>query len=167
MLKYTVAGVVAIALVCLISSSVWALDVGQAAPGFKLADQFGKVWDVSALKGSVVVVIAADKHSGRGMDPWVKGLKEKYGSKIVLLGLLDLRDVPGIGRGIARYRIRRETSDPLMLDFKGNVADDYLVNSRNPIVVVIGKNLAVKAVAKSGYSESGYASIASAIDAAL
>jgi len=167
MLKYAWPGALAIVFLCLLSSSVSALDVGRTAPGFKLADQFGKVWDLSALKGSVVVVVAADRDSGRGMDPWMQGLKAKYGGKIVLLGLLDLRGVPGIGRGIARAKIRGETSDPLMLDFGGDVADAYMVNPKNPTVVVIGKSQVVKAVAKSAYSESGFASIASAIDSAL
>ncbi len=167
MLRYVLPGALALVFVCSLSLAVCALDIGQSAPAFKLMDQFGKVWDSSAIKGNVIVVVAADRDSGRSMEPWMNGLKAKYGSRIVLLGLLDLRGVPGIARGFTRSRIRKETKDPLMLDFDGDVADNYLVNSKNPVVVVIDKGLVVKAVSKSGYSDSALASVTSAIDSAL
>lgn len=145
----------------------YALDTGQTAPAFKIADQFGKVWDSSQLKDEVVVVVTANRDSGRAMDPWVSKLKAKYGSKITLLGLMDLHTIPGIVRGMAKSRIRKETKDPLMLDFNGKVASNYLVNSKNPTVVVIGKGSIVKAMSTSAFSDSAYNSIIAAADAAL
>lgn len=167
MFRYVLPGALALVLVCSLSLAVCALDVGRAAPAFRLNDQFGKVWDSSAIKGNVIVVVAADSDSGRSMEPWMNGFKARYGSRIMLLGLMDLRGIPGIARGFARSRIRKETKDPLMLDFNGGVSDNYLVNSKNPVVVVIDKSLVVKAVSKSGYSDSAFASVNSAIDSAL
>ena len=84
--------------------------VGEKAPDFSLKDQFGKTWSLSGLNGTVTAIVAADPDSGRLMDPWVSRLKDRYASKgVQIVGLLDLRSVPRIGRGIARSRIRRET----------------------------------------------------------
>ncbi|MCE5322097.1 redoxin domain-containing protein [bacterium] len=144
-----------------------ALQTGEKAPGFKLNDQFGKTWDLSSLSGKVVVVVVANRDSGRAMGPWVDNLKKKYGDKIQLLGLMDLHTIPGIGRGIAKSRIRKETKDPLMLDFNGSTAKAYDVSGKIPVVVVIDQNSVVKAVQKNEYSTDRFKSISNAVDAAL
>jgi peroxiredoxin len=144
-----------------------ALQTGEKAPDFKLNDQFGKTWDLSNLSGSVVVVVVANRDSGRAMGPWVDNLKKKYGDKIQLLGLMDLHTIPGIGRGIAKSRIRKETSDPLMLDFNGSTAKAYDVSSKIPVVVVIDKNAVVKAVQKNEYSADRFKGVSNTIDTLL
>ncbi len=150
-----------------LSSAAMALQLGEKAPDFKLNDQFGKTWELSALSGKVIVVVAANRDSGRAMGPWVDNLKSKYGDKIQLLGLMDLHTIPGIGRGIAKSRIRKETKDPLMLDFNGATAKSYDVSSKVPVVVVIDKSSNIKALQKNDYSEDRFKSISNAIDAAL
>lgn len=144
-----------------------ALQTGSKAPDFNLKDQFDKSWSLSGLSGSVVILVAANSTSGRTMGPWVDGLKARYGSKARVLGLLDLHTVPGIGRGIARSRIRKETSDPMMLDFGGSVGRAYEVSSKYPVVVVIDKSSVVKAIAKTAYGQASFDQITKAVDAAL
>lgn len=166
MFKYFILIITAAALICAVSSA-YALDSGEKAPAFKLSDQFGKVWDSAALKNNVVVLIAANKESGRDMDPWVSKIKAKYLNKVQLIGLMDLHSIPGIARGIARSRIRKETSEPLMLDFGGEVSKAYQVNSKSPVVVVIDKDWTVKAVSNSEYSDKSFNIIANAIDTSI
>lgn len=149
------------------ASSCFALAVGEAAPAFKLSDQFGKSWDVSALRGSVVVVVAANRDSGRAMGPWFQYLKSKYGSRIQLLGLMQLSGIPGFARGIARNRIKKETSDPLMLDFNGATGKLYEVSGKHPVVVVIDKTGVVRAVERINYTVPVGKSVSDAIDVAL
>ena len=144
-----------------------ALQVGQRAPSFDLKDQFDKSWSLSGLDGTVTVLIAADSDSGRAMGPWVDALKAKYAGKIQTLGLLDLHTVPGIGRGIARSRIRKETKDPLMLDFNGSIGRAYGVSSKVPTVVVIDKTGVVRAIVRGAYDQASFSSIATAVDKAL
>ena len=150
-----------------ISSTAMALQMGEKAPDFKLNDQFGKTWELSELSGKVVVVVAANKDSGRDMGPWFDNLKSAYGDKIRLLGLMDLHNIPAIGRGIAKSRIRKETKDPLMLDFKGSIGKAYQTNSKTPVVVVIDKNSVMKAVQSTHYNDGAFKTISSAIDSAL
>lgn len=154
-------------LILSLAVSAMAIDNGTAAPGFDLKDQFGKNWNLSNLRGNVTVVIAANPDSGRLMGPWVDNLKTRYGSKVQIIGLMDLHSVPGIGRGIARSRIRKETSDPLMLDFNGSTARAYSVSDKYPVVAVIDKNGVVRALQKSTFTQQGFNSVARAIDNAL
>lgn len=157
---------IAYALVLALGSGAAALETGAKAPAFKLADQFGKTWDLAALKGQVVVLIVADRDSGRMMDPWMSGLKDKYGSKIQLLGLLDLHTVPWIGRGIAKSRIKNETKDPLMIDFNGATGKAYGVSGKHPVVVVIDKTGDIQNVATT-YSDEAFKAATAAVDKAL
>ena len=80
---------------------------------------------------------------------------------------MDLHTVPGIGRGIARSRIRGETKDRLMLDFDGATARAYSVNSKYPVVVVIDKNGVVQSVQKSVFTNDAFSATTAAIDKSL
>lgn len=167
MRNYRLTGVLVMILAAAVASSAMAVQAGDKAPAFKLEDQFGKLWDSSALKGSVVVVIAANKDSGRAMDPWVGKLKDKYGTKIQLVGLMDLHNLPGIVRGMAKSKIKKETSEPLMLDFNGSTAKTYDVTSQHPVVVVIDKSGIARAVQKTKYTDAAFKTTTAAIDKAL
>jgi len=142
--------------------------VGSQAPDFNLKDQFGKSWNLSGLAGTVTVLVAANSDSGRMMGPWVDNLKSKFANKGVrIVGLLDLHSVPGIGRGIARSRIKRETNDPMMLDFSGNIGRAYGVTSKYPVVVVIDRSGAIRGLAQTTYNQQAFTQITNAVNAAL
>lgn len=144
------------------------VQVGSQAPSFDLKDQFGKSWSLSGLGGTVTILVAANSDSGRLMGPWVDGLKSKFANKgVQIVGLLDLHTVPGIGRGIARSRIKRETNDPMMLDFNGSVGKAYGVASKYPVVVVIDKSGVIKAATKTTFNQQAFAQIVSAANSAL
>ena len=144
-----------------------AIQTGQQAPVFRLSDQFNKTWDLSGLRGNVVVVLAATQESGRAMGPWMDNLKNAYSGRVQILGLMDLHGIPGFARGIARSRIKKETNDPLMIDFSGATARTYEASDNYPVVTVIDKNGVVRVVQRSGYSSQAFGAVRSAIDSAL
>lgn len=157
----------AAALTLALLSGAFATAVGENAPPFDLKDQFGKQWKLADLKDQVTVIVAANPKSGKAMGPWVDNLKLKYAGKIHLLGLMDLHTVPWIGRGIAKSRIKKETSDPLMLDFNGDTSKNYLVSDKYPVVVVIDKNGVVRALRQTDYSREVFEATIEVIDKAL
>lgn len=159
--------IAAAAALAAISTGALALEPGQKAPTFKLQDQFGTTWDLSALRGNVVVLVVADRDSGRAMDPWVSNLKTRFNGKIKLLGMLDLHGVPGLFRGVAKSRIRRETKDPLALDFEGKITRSYGVSSKMPTVVVIDPEGIVQSAQTVAYSAEAFKTTTAAIDKAL
>lgn len=143
------------------------IEAGERAPGFDIKDQFGKTWKLPELKGRVVALVVATADSGRLMGPWVDTLKAQYTDKVTILGLLDLKSVPFIGRGIARSRIKKETKDPMMLDFSGKTSQAYGVSDKAPTVVVIDKNGLIQAIVRQTYTKSSYESVSAAIDKSL
>jgi len=168
-MKNTIVLIVILAMALAVSTLAQpTLQVGSQAPDFSLKDQFGKAWSLSGLNGTITVLVAANTDSGRLMGPWVDGLKAKFANKgAQIIGLLDLHTVPGIGRGIARSRIKRETNDPMMLDFNGSIGRAYGVSSKYPVVVVIDKSGVVKAVTKTTYDQQAFTQIVKAVDTAL
>ncbi len=158
------------ALAVIFATAAWAqqsIEAGERAPAFDMKDQFGKTWKLPELKERVVVLVVATTDSGRLMGPWVDTLKAQYADKVTILGMLDLKSVPSIGRGIAKSRIRKETKDPMMLDFSGKTAQAYGVSGKTPTVVVIDKNGLIQAIARQTYTKSAYESVRSAIDKSL
>ena len=153
--------------ILLLSITASALTVGKKANTFDLEDQSGKVWKLSKLKGSVVVVLTADQESGKLVGPWLENLKIKYSSKIHILGLLDLHTVPALGKWIAKSRIKKLTSEPLMLDFNGSTAKAYSVSNKHPVITVIDKEGVVCSIQKNKFTKAGFAKTKNAIDKAL
>jgi predicted transcriptional regulator len=154
------------ALMLSLAPACSALQIGDQAPAFKLMDQFDKTWELAKLKDSVVVIVAADRDSGQMMAPWIDGLRPRYGGKIQLLGLMDLDGIPGMFRGMARSRIRKETKDPLVIDFEGSTGKAYEVSSKYPMVVVIDKTGVMRAIEKT-HSKDAFTRVTDAIDKAL
>lgn len=167
MAKSILTGVLVTALVLSMALGAFAIETGKSAPDFSLKDQFGKAWSLDGMKGKVTVVIVANPKSGESMGPWVDNLNTTYGNKIEVLGMLDLQSVPGIGRGIAKIRIRRETKEPMMLDFSGDITKSYGVSDDYPVVVVIDKNSVAISIQKVKYSSKAFDSTSAAIDKAL
>ncbi len=143
------------------------LTVGSSAPPFELKDQFDHVWRLADLKGKVVVLMAADQHSGQMMRPWGDNLSPAYGSKIQLLGMLDLHTYSRFLRGIAAATIRSETDKPMMLDFDGTVGSAYEVSSHYPVIVVIDRQGIVRGIQRTAFTKEAFAAAREAIDTAL
>lgn len=150
-----------------VAAAASSLAVGMAAPPFDLKDQFDRAWRFADLKGRVVVVMAADQHSGEMMRPWGDNLSEAYGNQIQLLGLLDLHTYPRFLRGIVGATIRNQTDKPMMLDFEGTIGTAYEVSSRYPVVVVIDRQGIVRGVYKTTFTKDAFAAARDAVEAAL
>jgi predicted transcriptional regulator len=162
----TTAGALAITI-ALITAPAAGLSVGSPAPAFDLKDQFDRTWRLADLNGKIVVLMVADQHSGQAMRPWGDNLSPTYGSKIQLLGLLDLHTYSRFLRGIVAARIRNETNKPMLLDFDGMVGAAYEASSRYPVIVVIDRQGVVRGIQRSTFTREAFAAVREAIDAAL
>lgn len=156
-----------IATLTLITAPTAVLNIGSPAPAFDLKDQFDRVWRLADLRGKVVVLMAADQHSGQGMRPWGDNLSDTFGTQIQLLGLLDLHTYPSFLRIFVAARIRSETGKPMLLDFSGAVGAAYEVSSRYPVIVVIDRQGMVQGIYKTTFTREAFAGAREAIEAAL
>ena len=167
MINFFLSLVLAGLLFCTPSLGAQSLETNKPAPHFSLTDQFGKIWNLDDLKGEVLVVVATNRQSGRTIGPWVDNLKKDYGNRIRVLSLVHIAGVPGFVRGIVRSKIRKETSDTVMIDFSGVTAKNYQVCNDYPVVVVIGRNSIVHNIQKTEYNTKAYKSVRESIDNAL
>ncbi|MGH2349772.1 MAG: peroxiredoxin family protein [bacterium] len=158
-------GALAITLGLLVAPA--GLSVGAPAPAFDLKDQFDRAWRLADLKGKIVVLMVADQNSGQALRPWGDNLSPAYGSKIQLLGLLDLHTYARFLRGIVASRIRNETDKPMLLDFDGTVGGAYEASSRSPVIVVIDRQGTVRGIQKTPFTREAFAAVREAIDTAL
>lgn len=157
----------AVVIAALMTTPAGVLTVGSPAPAFELKDQFDRIWRLTDLRGKVVVVMAADQHSGQDLRPWSDNLTDTFGTKIQLLGLLDLHTYPSFLRVFAAARIRSETDKPMLLDFSGTIGAAYEVSTRYPVVVVIDRQGIVRGVYKTAFTGDGFALARETIEIAL
>lgn len=153
--------------IALLTAPTAVLTLGLPAPAFDLKDQFDRVWRLADLRGKIVVLMAADQHSGQGMRPWGDNLSAAFGTQIQLLGLLDLHTYVSFLRVFVAARIRSETDKPMLLDFSGAIGAAYEVSSRYPVIVVIDRQGMVRGIYKTTFTRDAFAGAREAIEAAL
>ncbi len=128
------------------------IGVGETAPNFTLQDQFDKEFSLKALAGSIVVIFNAGREKSPASAEFGKRLDEKYNTRkesagknrIEIIPVGDLRGVPGVLKSTVKNFIRNKQTDgkpdttPLLLDWKGVIAEKYGCNKSEVNVYVIG-----------------------------
>lgn len=107
--------------------------VGAAAPFFSLSDQYDKTLQLSDLRGSVIVLLDADRTGNEFNGAWVRPLVSRYNTpqlrKIRVVQIAHLASAPGFmhnfikGKFISKDPAR--PNGPVLLDWQGIVAKAY------------------------------------------
>lgn len=107
--------------------------LGAAAPAFSLSDQYDKTLQLSDLRGSLVVLIDADRNGNEFNGAWVRPLVTRYNTpqvrKIRIVQIAHLSSAPGFmhnyikGKFISKDPAR--PNGPVLLDWQGFVAKAY------------------------------------------
>jgi len=125
------------------------LGTGVAAPpqrlsDFVLSDQNSIVRSYSFPKQQVTTMIVADRAGSEQLEPWIKSLYERYGSRIDIDGMADVSMVPQPLHGVVRALFRNRLNHSVMLDWDGSVvkrleyepgvANIYVIDRRGAIL---------------------------------
>ncbi len=94
----------------------------KVAP-FALADQYDHVHRFTLPLAKITVLTVADKKGSRHIEEWVHPLKQRYNLRIDIVGVADLRGVPGLFHGRVVKSFKQSQRYPVMLDWKGEVAE--------------------------------------------
>ena len=70
---------------------------------------------------NLLVLTIADKLGHEQVDGWVMPLKERFGERIAIAGIADVRGVPGLWHSSIREKFQKLRSHPVMLDWDGQV----------------------------------------------
>lgn len=122
----------------LLVSVVATAGVARAAPAFfegvVLEDPRGKEWPLGALRGHATLLVIADRAASDDALAWGKGAGEARlddvahwaaPGKLTVVSVLDLRGIPEIARGTARWLILRMLDEqklagpPRLMDWDG------------------------------------------------
>jgi hypothetical protein len=132
------------------------IKTGETAPDFTLKDQFDKEFALKNFTGKIVVVFYTGREKsahaanfGKMLDDKYNNLKDSNGGhikKIEIVPVGALKGVPRLLRNTVKNFIKNKQTDgkpdptPLLLDWKGFIADKYGYNKSEVNVYIIGRD---------------------------
>jgi len=124
------------------------VEVGRAAPGFKLPDLFGKEVSLDQFRGKIVLLDFWATWCGpcRMTMPLVERLQKEYSNNMVLLAI-NLQD----SREVVREYVRQQNiNSQILLDEEGSVGKIYGTDAI-PMQVLIDRSGIVRDI-KTGFN---------------
>ena len=88
---------------------------------FALSDQNSVFRRYSFPKEKVTAMTVADRAGSEQLEPWIRSLYERYGTRIDIDGVADVSMVPKSLHGVVRALFRSRLTDSVMLDWDGSV----------------------------------------------
>ncbi|MDX2184300.1 MAG: hypothetical protein SFW08_09970 [Gemmatimonadaceae bacterium] len=118
------------------ASPVLPAQAPTALPTATLEDQFGRATDLTALRGTPVVVFAADRDGFDALAKWVARVRTLAPATVQVLSLADLRSAPRLLRGVIRGGMPRDTTRRVLLDWGGALARPVR-GEKQPLVAAV------------------------------
>ncbi|MCU0771560.1 MAG: glycosyltransferase [Verrucomicrobia bacterium] len=126
-----------------------ASDSADATPcqlkEIQLEDQFGATHRFTFPASAPMVLLAADKKGYERLTPWIEAARERWSARASVVGVADMRGVPGVLRGMVRGKFRSAESYPVLLDWNGavlgclrpekGVPNVYLIDAQGLVVL--------------------------------
>ncbi len=109
------------------------------AEPFELKDQFRDKHNLLFPAEKVVLLGFGDHHCGGDADAWYRPARERYGDKVQFYGIAALKELPLLWRPLVRLFLRRQSKDPVLLDWKNKVAKSYGFRPREMNLFVIDR----------------------------
>ena len=116
----------------------------QQLSNFGLSDQNSVFRKYGFPKQKVTAMTVADRTGSEQLEPWIKKLYNRYGSRIDIDGVADVSMIPTPLRGLVRELFRKRLTHSVMLDWDGSVverlgyepgvANIYVVDRRGAIL---------------------------------
>jgi hypothetical protein len=94
---------------------------GLGLERLELEDQFGKLHRNSFPTLRPTVLLAADKRGYQDLEPWIQAVRERFPKTANIVGVADVRGVPGLLRGKVRRRFASAENHAILLDWDGAV----------------------------------------------
>jgi predicted transcriptional regulator len=107
------------------------------APDFSLLDQRDRPVSLQQMKEQVVVLIASDNEGSKQNSGWKKAL-DKYGTRIYVLGVADVRKVPFFLKSKFKRDFQKDPA-AILLDWEGVIFSAYGLKQGVPNIILIDK----------------------------
>jgi hypothetical protein len=161
----------------LVLAATFAAAADDPLAGVTLEDTAGRLRSLDDLRGSPVLVVAADRRASDQANAWGERLATtcptlaawKAPGKVAWLSIVDGRGVPEYARGAARDRIR-EREDPsradrmtMLIDWKGLVAERLGTETGRALLVLLSRDHVPFARAGGAPTDAGVEHLAGAV----
>jgi hypothetical protein len=134
---------------------------------FVLRDQFDTAHTFSFPRTNVLLLTVADKQGNKQMDGWVLALKSRFGTRLEIAGIADVRGVPGLWHGSVREKFQKLRTHPVMMDWEGAVISALPVEKHRANVFLLNRDGAVLRRVSGPADAELVAEFCSAVDTAL
>ena len=101
------------------------------------------------------------------MENWIKPLYDRYTDRVDIQGVAELAAVPKFARGIARGIIDGMVEQPILLDWTGNVSQQFGAQKQTANVYVISTEGYILAQASGTAQLDKLKALARVVDEAL
>ncbi|HAM72448.1 MAG TPA: hypothetical protein DCM86_12470 [Verrucomicrobiales bacterium] len=132
--------------------------------GIDLKDQYGQRHLLAFPRTNLLVISVADREGSRQVPAWIEPLKARYGGRVVMEGVADVRKVPSFLRGMIESKFRKQHPHPVMLDWTGEVSDQLGATKGVVTLLLVDLNGTPVARASGPASTGGLDSFCQAID---
>ena len=110
-----------------------AFAVAAQASQLILSDQYDHPFQLSDLRGSVVVLMVGDRTGSNFTDAWARALRARYKPEdypqLKRVSVANLASVPGFMHGFVKRKFFSKDpahpASPVLLDWQGAIAHDY------------------------------------------
>ena len=113
-------------LLCL---ATFLVRAGEPVGPLMFTDQYEHTWQLSEMRGSVVVLIAGDRVGNKYNGTWERAVRARYQRQVKIVPVANLASVPGFMHGFVRGKfISKDPAHPngsVLLDWKGTVAKTF------------------------------------------
>ncbi len=106
------------------------------APDFELSDQNERVHTLHSHAGRTIVLLASDRDGASQTREWGVLLTRKYGDRIKLVRIADVRTVPFFMKKKVREDFKKD-ANPILLDWNGSVFGSYGMKNKVANVALI------------------------------
>lgn len=107
-------------------------------PSIVLEDQFERNHAYRFPLARPMVLLVADKKGHESLAPWIEAVREHAGHDVLIVGIADLRGVPGFLHGKVRRKFRTAQKHPILLDWNGAVLNRLEPEKGTPNAYLIG-----------------------------
>lgn len=169
-------GAIALGLFLLFSArSVWSaepLTVGSNAPDFTLQDAEDHVYELTKMRGEVVVLFFGSRSLRTQNRTWAKGLKEAFPDreKLAILMVADMRGIPFfLTQSFIKGTMKRDPPPvPLLLDW-GQKVNTLFGTKKDAITIVVidAHGIAVHIQHNATYSQEAFEQLKPIVEAIL
>jgi hypothetical protein len=124
------------------------VQVGEPVGVLALADQYERPFQLTDLRGSVIVLIDGDRTGSQFTGVWGSAVRNRYKSsgdqRVAIVYVAHLSSVPAFMRGFVRKKfLGKDSAHPagrILLDWQGTVADRFGFRADMANVYVIDRD---------------------------